>query len=282
MGRRSKTSGYRQYRQRKKADGKRVSSPPKTPQSQKRKFHTLQNVIPGHASGVEPKETETADPADIIPSSTKTTLSHFFAELVLEDAIMLDNIMVVGGIATVYYGRPRFSRDLDLAVALKGNREARALLSVLKESERYSVIYPDKNASRDEPELNSPEDLKKIGLVKLKDKKTNTIIDVLLIKESQLSPYSLKFDSFARAKKIRIGSDTFAIPSPEDFILMKLAARRPSTDDFQDLFTALIKNYDKLDWAYLTERAGKLGVSHILAAYRENARRRRKGSDKGN
>ena len=75
--------------------------------------------------------------------------------------------------------------------------------------------------------------------------------------------------------KIDESDATYALPSAEDFILMKLVSRRVSTGDFQDMFTAL-NSYDSLDWSYLFERAQKLKVGSLLKSYSERAAERMK------
>ena len=174
----------------------------------------------------------------------------------------------MGGIATVFYGRPRFSKDLDFAIGIKEEADAKSLLSIIKNSTRYRVIYPDREANKDEIELSSPEDFGKINLVKLRDTEADVIIDVLLVKDQE-PIYGLNTQSFQRSKQMIIDGTEFSIPSTEDFILMKLVSRRPSTEDFQDMFTALSKNYADLDWGYLSKRARDLKVDHLLGSYRK-------------
>lgn len=102
------------------------------------------------------------------------------------------------------------------------------------------------------------------------------MIDFLLIRAGSDSIYGLGPDSFKRAKGIKIENVTYNVPSVEDFILMKLATRRASTEDFQDSFTAMIKNYDLIDWSYLFEHARKLKVETLLESYKNLAQERKK------
>lgn len=207
---------------------------------------------------------------EIIPIPTRTTLRSLRNELT-------NNFMIVGGIATVFYGTPRFTRDLDLAVEVETENMKTNLLNIIKYSDRYSLIYPDHSANRDEPELITTEDLEKVNIVRLRDKQTGILIDFLLIGRTP-SPFGLELASFKRAKRVKIDESdaTYALPSAEDFILMKLVSRRASTGDFQDMFTALLNSYDSLDWSYLFERAQKLKVDGLLKSYRERAAERMK------
>ena len=176
---------------------------------------------------------------DIIPPSVKSSLRRFQDELV-GAGIPRESLMVVGAVANVFYGRPRLSRDVDVAVVLIGEDREKALLSISNKHERYSMIYPDKRANRDEPDLKSTVDLSKVNLIKLRDKDTDVIIDILLVKSNQ-NQYGIDPSSFARSREVSLGDDEgtrISIPSPEDFIMMKLTSRRPLTQDYQDMFLA--------------------------------------------
>jgi hypothetical protein len=59
------------------------------------------------------------------------------------------------------------------------------------------------------------------------------------------------------------------MPSPEDYIITKLVARRPGTQDYSDIITTLERMYDKLDWKYLEKRTETLNMLSLLKYYRE-------------
>lgn len=174
--------------------------------------------------------------------------------------------MAVGAIPVNYYGRPRFSEDVDIAIVLGEGKEV-ALFKIIKQS-RYSILYPNREINRDDPELRSPEDLKKINLVKMRDTVTGTLIDLLV----EASAYGLTLESFRRVRKVKLEGRSISIPSPEDYILMKLVSRRPATEDFTDMFTTLVNNLQTLDWAYLEKRARELNIFTLLTEYKERAR----------
>jgi len=173
--------------------------------------------------------------------------------------------MVVGALPVNYYGRPRLSEDIDLAMILEEGQEA-FLFRILKEP-KYRILYPNRATNPDDPELSSPRDLKEISLVKMRDIATGTLIDLLI----RPSAYGLTRESFSRRRRVRLGGKVISIASPEDYILMKLVSRRPATEDFQDMFTTLVKNFRRLDWPYLERRARELNISHLLGEYRERA-----------
>jgi len=173
--------------------------------------------------------------------------------------------MAVGAVAVNYYGRRRFSEDLDVVIMLDEGQEP-ALFRIIKEP-RYSVLYPNRDLNRGDPDLRSPGDLKKISLVKMRDTTTGTLIDLLI----GPSTYGLTPESFGRAKSVKLEGRKISIASPEDYIIMKMVSRRPATEDFSDLFTTMVNNLRTLDWTYLEKRGRELNISHLLTEYRERA-----------
>ena len=174
--------------------------------------------------------------------------------------------MAVGALPVNYYGRPRFSEDLDIVILLDEGQEL-ALFGILKQP-RYVILYPNREINRDDPDLRFPEDLKKINLVKMRDTATGTLIDILI----GTSAYGLTPESFTRARMVELEGRSIRIASPEDYILMKLVSRRPATEDFGDMFTTMVNNFQILDWAYLERRCGELNISALLTEYRERAK----------
>jgi len=152
--------------------------------------------------------------------------------------------LIIGAIPVQYYGRPRTSWDVDIAIMTPTTSEK--LLKIFN-PERYKQI--------------SREDT----VQKFKDLETNSFIDVLL-KPTELG---LTSESFKRKRKITIEQVSVNIPSPEDYIITKLVARRPGTQDYSDIITTLERMYDKLDWKYLEKRTKTLNTLSLLKYYRE-------------
>ena len=212
---------------------------------------------------------------DVIPKAVKTSLLLFQSELQSCGAQSRD-IMVVGAIAYLFYGRPRYSIDLDIAVALKSESTREALFSVIKNQHRYAIILNDRQLGTNEPNLDSSTDFDKINLIKLRDKDTQILIDILLVKPQESQCYGLDDQAFARARREQIGDNQIVyVPSAEDFILMKLVARRPVSHDYEDMYSVLVGNYENLDWAHLRQKAKKVGVLHLLNSYSLAVRERR-------
>lgn len=201
-------------------------------------------------------------PKILTPPSTNQALFNLSSQL-SKNGI---GHMAAGAIPVNYYGRPRFSEDLDVAIILDEGQEE-ALFKIIKRS-RYSILYPNREINRDDPHLRSPEDLKKINLVKMRDTATGTLIDLLI----GASAYGLAPESFSRARRVKLEGRSISIASPEDYILMKMVSRRPATEDFSDMFTTMVNNLQTLDWAYLEKRGRELDISALLTEYRERAK----------
>lgn len=152
--------------------------------------------------------------------------------------------LIIGAIPVQYYGRPRTSWDVDVALMIPITSEK--LLRIFH-PERYQQV--------------SQED----AALKFKDSETGSFIDVLL-KPTELG---LTPESFKRKRKIRMGHVSVNIPSPEDYIITKLVARRPGTQDYSDVITTLERTYEKLDWEYLERRTRTLKIFSLLKYYRE-------------
>ncbi|MHB8565751.1 MAG: nucleotidyltransferase family protein [Nitrososphaerales archaeon] len=216
---------------------------------------------------------------DVIPLAVRKSLGKITEEFAKHGI----RAMAVGGIAVVFHGNARLSRDLDIAVAIDTREKAEGLLSLIKRSDLYSLVYPDSTIKRDETPLDSAKDLNDVNLIKIKDRQTKVMIDVLLVWEEKPSIYGLDRSSFERAINVEAnsedGKETFTIPSPEDFILMKLVARRPATADFEDLFTTMVKNARDLDWSYLSKRAKELKIANLLESYKNLAEEQAKNAE---
>lgn len=202
------------------------------------------------------------------PSTRKTTID--FVKALQKYGI---KYVVVGAVPVQFYGRERFSRDVDFVLDLN-SESAQRLFTILKSS-RYEIIYPLPH----EHEINSPNDLLNWHLVKLKDVKTNSLVDVIVKPEN----VGISFDSavMKRMRKVVLNGTRILIPSPEDYLITKLVSRRPSTYDYADIISTLSHQFNKLDWGYLERRARDTNTLTLLNYYREGVeRKRRRGQTK--
>jgi len=174
--------------------------------------------------------------------------------------------VLAGAFPVQFYGRERLSRDIDVLVSLDG-REAANLFELLK-SDRYAVLYPLKH----EQEIDSPSDLMRLGLLKVKDKETRSTVDIIL----RPTEVGFKFggEPEERTRTVILDGEQILIPSPEDYLIMKLKSRRPGTHDFEDIISTLSTQFSHLDWAYLQRRAEEEKLTGLLNHYKEAVERK--------
>ena len=174
--------------------------------------------------------------------------------------------MLAGAVPVQYYGRERFSRDVDIVLSLD-EEGAKNLFNILMK-DRYRLIYP----LRHEREISSPSDLLNLGMIKIRDVETQSIADIIL----RPSEAGFRFDeeSERRMRTVTLNGEQVLIPSPEDYLIMKLKSRRPGTHDFEDIISTLTSQYNSLDWEYLNRRAEEENLTSLLNYYKEAVKRK--------
>jgi predicted nucleotidyltransferase len=154
--------------------------------------------------------------------------------------------MIIGGYALPFYGRIRTTVDIDLAVAIKTEKELNQLLKALRSTDF-------------EPTIASPHN----PLIVVLDRKENIEMELWL------KPDGVFFDdeTLRRRQKAKLDATLCAwIISAEDFVVNKLARPDRGAIDEQDVKSVLIRQANKLDNAYLQRRARQAGVLAILQA----------------
>jgi len=152
--------------------------------------------------------------------------------------------MIIGGYALPFYGRIRTTVDIDLAVAIKTEKELNQLLNSLRSADFKPTI-----ASPNNP------------LIVVLDQKEKIEMELWL------KPDGVVFDdeTLRRRQKAEIDANFWAwIISAEDFIVNKLARPDRGAIDEQDVKSVLIRQANKLDDEYLQRRATQAGVLAIL------------------
>ena len=197
---------------------------------------------------------------ELLPPSVRKTTVVFVKELEKHRIAY----MVAGAVPVQFYGRERFSRDVDIVLFLN-ERNSQSLLKILN-SGRYEVRYPLPH----EHKLEKPGDLLSWHLLRLKDLGTDGLLDI------HLKPERLGLDktSLDRSRVIKLDRAKVIIPSPEDYLITKFVSRRPSSHDFEDIMSTLINQYQTIDWKYLEGKAKKLGVLRLLNYYKEAVERK--------
>jgi len=204
---------------------------------------------------------------ELIPASTRKTAINLVRELKKRGV----KYVLVGAVPVQFYGRERLSRDVDVVVSLD-ERGAANLFELLK-SGRYTVLYPLKH----EQEINSPNDLTRLDLLKVRDAETQSLVDVIL----RPAEVGFKFggEPEERARTVILDGEQVLIPSPEDYLIMKLKSRRPGTHDFEDIMSTLSTQFSHLDWAYLQRRAEEEKLTSLLNHYKEAVESKMNGAE---
>lgn len=156
--------------------------------------------------------------------------------------------LVTGSTATIFYGEPRFTADIDVVVQLSPER-----VPDLLQAFEGGGFYIDEESVRDALAHRT---------------QFNIIHPASGLKVDIVIPKCDAFDRsrFRRARRVRAGSAyeaTFA--SPEDVILKKLVYYREGRSEkhLRDIAGVVKISGDDLDWRYLSEWAERLHVTDI-------------------
>jgi len=146
--------------------------------------------------------------------------------------------VVIGGIASALYGRPRSSDDLDILVAKPdAERTLEALAAAGFDTERTNDQWIYK-AFRD-----------------------GVQVDVIFWLKGDLY---LDEEMLARANRIDVGGRPVPVIPPEDLIVVKVIVHDEQTPRHWGDALGLVANCDDLDWDYLIRR-GRKGARRLLA-----------------
>lgn len=159
--------------------------------------------------------------------------------------------LVTGSIATVLYGEPRFTNDIDIVVALSAER-----------IEEFCRSFP-------QPEFYlSPESVRRAV-----DRKSqfNIIHPASGLKLDIMVPAESSFNRsrFGRARRIRLMPDLeVSFAAPEDVIIKKMEYHREggSEKHLRDIAGILKVSAGQVDRAYIAEWADRLGLNEIWLA----------------
>lgn len=184
------------------------------------------------------------------------------AELLRHVAQVFDSIgidyMIGGSQASVYYGEPRFTQDIDIVARLR-REDLPALAEAFPDPEFY--LDPDTAAeaidTRGQFNIIHPSSGLKVDVFVSKD----TEYDRLRLERRQRLPLLADQDAyFARA---------------EDIVLYKLLYFREGESDvhLRDIVGILRVSGETLDAGYVTEWADRLGVRDLWEAVLRRSRR---------
>ncbi len=171
------------------------------------------------------------------------------------DALGID-YMIVGSHASIYYGEPRFTQDIDVVVALTGP----ALADFLRRFPA-SEFYVSEDAARDA--------LAQRGQFNIIHGTSGVKIDVFLGKDTEYD--RLRFERRQRLPLVA-GRDAY-FARPEDVILYKLLYFRAGGSDrhLRDVAGMFDVSRADIDVEYIERWAHRLGVGTLWESTRGRA-----------
>ncbi len=164
--------------------------------------------------------------------------------------------MVTGSVASLLYGEPRATNDIDIVID-PSDAQLERLLTLISDSFLVSQRAVD-DAFRRRSMFNAI------------DMNTGEKIDLIVRKSRDYS--TTEFD---RRRRDVVCGVPLSVVAPEDSILSKLewAKAGESERQLRDAAGVLAAQGKALDWPYLEEWAGRLGLTELLARAAADARK---------
>lgn len=163
---------------------------------------------------------------------------------------------VTGSIATVFFGEPRFTNDIDVVVDLPHSKVA-ALVAAFPPGE----FYVDEEMMR--------EAVRRRGQFNILHPASGLKVDVIVPRDE---PFNRS--RFARVVRVKPREEYEAsFSSAEDLIVRKLDFFRQggSEKHLRDIAGVLRVSGDSLDYVYIAEWVSRLGLEEIWRVVRERA-----------
>lgn len=169
--------------------------------------------------------------------------------------------LVTGSVATIYWGEPRLTRDIDVVVELD-LPGARRLVDQFPAPEFYVSEEAAEEAVRRRRQFN---------VIQIP---TGLKVDLMVA-----SMDAFDHSRFARVRRVDVGGFDANLSSPEDAIVKKLVFYRDGGSDkhLRDIGGVLLIQGESLDRAYVADWAERLGVADIWKAVLEALDRRSGG-----
>ncbi len=161
--------------------------------------------------------------------------------------------MVTGGVASVIYGDPRFTRDIDIVLKLDPSETAR--FATAFDPARYYVPPPDA-LRREAGRL-------RLGHFNVIHKDTGLRADVYVLDHGELHQWG-----FSRRIALALEATTVSLAPPEYVIVRKLQYYRDSGSDrhLRDIAMMLRMSADRIDLAEIASWTSRLGLEGQWAA----------------
>jgi hypothetical protein len=163
---------------------------------------------------------------------------------------------VTGSTATIFYGEPRFTNDIDVVVQL-----SEAEIADFCRRFPQDEFYVSENAARE---------------AVLRKSQFNIIHPASGLKVDVIVPDSTSYNEsrFARARRLHPADDFVAcFASPEDAIIKKMEYYRQGGSDkhLRDIAGVLKTSREEIDVDYISRWAGQMGFDDLWIAIQKNA-----------
>ena len=167
---------------------------------------------------------------------------------------------VTGSTATIFYGDPRFTNDIDVVVDLSAQHVADFCRRFPQDE-----FYVSESAARE---------------AVLHRTQFNIIHPASGLKVDVIVPDSSAFNEsrFARARRVNAASDLNAyFASPEDAIIKKMEYYREggSEKHLRDIASVLTTSRGQIDTAYIDRWAGQMGLADLWSVIQARLREKR-------
>ncbi|MFQ5805078.1 MAG: hypothetical protein ACE5I3_01370 [Phycisphaerae bacterium] len=162
--------------------------------------------------------------------------------------------MVTGSVATIFYGEPRLTNDIDVLVALPPERVA-----------EFCRVFPTTEFYLSEEDVRAA--VAQCSQFNIIHPSSGLKVDVIIPPDTVFNR-----SRFARARRVRPGADYEAsFVSMEDVIIKKMEYHREggSEKHLRDITGVLKISGDRVDRAYIDDWASKLGLEPIWKAILE-------------
>ncbi len=150
--------------------------------------------------------------------------------------------MMIGGWSLAVWGRPRATMDLDFMLLLEEEALSRTGNDLIPQGFSLDEAWLSLNPL--------------VRGLQLRMEFRGFTVDLMRPRDSH------DRCAFSRRKKKRLAERYCWLAAPDDFILQKLKVGRPR--DFEDALTVLERSRKILDFDYLEQWAGRLGVTAEL------------------
>lgn len=152
-------------------------------------------------------------------------------------------IVLMGGVATSVFARPRATYDIDAIISLP-KEHLKEFLDLLKSNGfKFDTKRPVKS-------------IQGLPFITLYHPVYKTYVDFFIAQNK------FQYEILKRARRIKLDKLILYVISPEDLILMKLQTGREK--DLEDVREIILENKSKLDFKYLKKWAKLLKVGIFL------------------